>query len=133
MCEVSQDYAWVAITIVTAIFVILFSHPMLGLFNISGESMRRGQEHLVLLMCFIVFSMISNVTSGFLQGAGDVRVPAVSGLVNLTIRLGSAYLMAHTFVDFRSVYVSMPFAAVAGCLIVVLRYRSGKWRKKALV
>lgn len=122
-----------AVTVAAAVFVILFSHPMLGLFNISGESMRRGQEHLVLLMCFIVFSMISNVTSGFLQGAGDARVPAVSGLANLTIRLGSAYLMSGTLIGFRSVYVSMPFATLAGCLIVVLRYRSGKWRDKSLI
>jgi Na+-driven multidrug efflux pump len=121
------------ITLAAAVIVLLLSRHALGLFNISGESMRRGQEHLVLLMCFIIFSMIANVTSGFLQGAGDVRVPAVSGLANLTIRLVSAHLMAHTFIGFRSIYVSMPFATIAGCLIVVLRYQSGKWRHKALV
>lgn len=121
------------ITVVIAIVVILFSRPMLGMFNISGESMRRGQEHLVLLMFFMVFSMTTNITSGFLQGAGDVRMPAISGFINLSVRLIGAYVMARTFIDFRSIYVSMPPAWIIGCLIVVLRYRSGKWRQKAIV
>lgn len=122
-----------AVTIVLAVLVIVLSRPMLGMFSIAGESMRRGQEHLVLLMIFMLFSMTSNVISGFLQGAGDVRPPAFAGLVNLSVRLGAAYFMAGTFVDFRSIYVSMPPAWIVGCLILVLRYRSGKWRKFSLV
>lgn len=120
------------ITIVIAALVILFSHPMLGLFNIAGEAMRRGREHLILLMIFMIFSMTNNITSGFLQGAGDVRVPAVAGFVNLSIRLLSAYIMAETFIDFRSVYFSMPPAWATACLIVFMRYRSGKWKRYAL-
>lgn len=121
------------ITIAASILTIVFGSAMLGTFGISGEAMRRGHEHLVLLMCFMMFSMTSTITSGFLQGTGDVRVPMVSGSVNLTIRLGLSFLMAGTFVGFRSVYVSMPPAALAGFAIVVLRYRSGKWRDKSVV
>lgn len=118
------------ITIVAAASVVIFGYQILGMFGISGEAMRRGYEHLALLMCFMMLSMTSTITSGFLQGTGDVRVPMASGFTNLTIRLVLAYCMAETFIDFRSVYVSYPPSAIASFLIVVLRYRSGKWMGK---
>ena len=123
----------VAIAIMLAVVVIFVGRPMLGMFNIAGESMRRGWEHLMLLMLFMPLSTVSNITSGFLQGTGDVRVPAVAGFVNLSVRLLLSYAMAGTLVDFRSIYFSMPLAWLVGCLIVVWRYRSGKWRGSALV
>lgn len=121
------------ITLVIAIGVGLFSEQMLTMFNISGESLRRGWEHLILLMIFIPVMMTANITSGFLQGSGDVRIPAVASFANLSVRLVGTYLMADTFIDFRSVYASMPFAWITGCLIVLLRYRSGRWRGAKLV
>jgi Na+-driven multidrug efflux pump len=78
------------------------------------------------------FAMTSNITSGFLQGAGDVGTPAAASLVNQGVRLGATWLMAKTFIDFRSIYFSMPPAWIIGCLIIVARYRSGRWRKAGL-
>ena len=123
----------VTATIVISIVVMIMARPMLGMFNISGESMRRGWEHLMLLMTFMAFTTVSNITSGFLQGAGDVRVPAIAGFVNLSVRLALSYIMAGTLIDFRSIYFSMPAAWFVGCAIVVWRYRSGRWRQSALL
>jgi putative MATE family efflux protein len=118
----------IAITIVIAIPVLLFAGPLLGIFNIAGESMRRGREHLVLVMFFMPCFVTGNITSGFLQGTGDVRAPAFAGFVNLGARLAVAYLMAHTFIDFRSVYWSMPIAQLVNCAILIFWYRLGRWR-----
>lgn len=57
----------------------------------------------------------------------------MSGFVNLLVRLGTTYFLMDTFVDFRSIYFSMPAASLAGCSIVVLRYRSGKWQDSILI
>lgn len=123
----------IAISACLGILVILFDEPALALFNIAGESMRRGREHLDLLMLFIWVSTTTNITCGFLQGAGDVKIPAASGFVNLGVRLALSYLMASTAVNFRCVYFSMPPAWTLACLFVVFRYRSGKWKKYRLV
>ena len=109
--------------------VIILDEPLLSMFNITGESLRRGREHLDLLMLFIWAATIRNITCGFLQGAGDVKLPVLSGFVNLGIRLALSYALAGTVVDFRCFYVSMPPAWLIATLIVVLRYRSGKWKK----
>ena len=79
-------------------------------------------------MLLIWVSTISNITCGFLQGAGDVKIPAASGFVNLGVRLALSYLLAGTAVSFRCIYVSMPPAWIIACLLVVFRYRSGKWK-----
>ena len=113
--------------------VILFDEELLSLFNITGESLRRGREHLDILMCFIWVNTIMNITCGFLQGAGDVRLPAASSFINLGIRLVLSYLFAATAIGFRSYYVSMPPAWVIACLVVVIRYRSGRWEKYRIV
>ncbi len=121
------------ISVVIAAFVIVLDQRLLGLFNIGGESMRRGKEHLDLLMLFIWVSTITNITCGFLQGAGDVRIPAASGFVNLGIRLALSYLMAETLINFRCVYLSMPPAWIITCMMVVWRYHSGKWKNHRIV
>ncbi|WP_434309497.1 MATE family efflux transporter [Hominifimenecus sp. rT4P-3] len=116
------------ISISIAVLVLFLDSTLLGMFHIAGESMRRGKEHLDLLMIFIWSNTIMNITCGFLQGAGDVKIPAVSGFVNLGVRLALSYLLAGTAVGFRCVYVSMPPAWISACLLVVFRYRSGKWK-----
>lgn len=116
------------ISISIAVLVLLLDSTLLGMFHIAGESMRRGKEHLDLLMIFIWSNTIMNITCGFLQGAGDVKIPAISGFVNLGVRLALSYLLAGTAVGFRCVYVSMPPAWISACLLVVFRYRSGKWK-----
>ena len=120
-------------TAVLAAAVIIFAVPVLRMFNISGDALLRGKEHLYILMLFSALTCTTNIVAGFLQGAGDVRPPAVADFSNLVVRVGLAYLMAGTFVSFRCIYVSIPFAWCAACAINCLRYRSGKWREYHIV
>lgn len=120
-------------TTLLAVIVICLANPVLQMFNISGDALLRGREHLYILMVFSFVNGISHITSGFLQGAGDVKVPAASGLVNLSVRVILSYLMAATWIGFRCVYVSLPFAWISACTINCLRYRGGKWKNYKIV
>jgi len=122
-----------SICLVLSIFLIIFDTSLLGLFNISGDSMLRAREHLNIVACFLVVSATNHVTSGLLQGAGDVKIPAIASFVNLSIRLIVAFIMASTIIDFRSIYLSLPPAWLIACSIPIIRYRSGIWKKKAVV
>ena len=123
----------VGICAVLCVIVFLFDSRLLGIFGISGESLKRACEHLDLLMLFIWMSTITNITNGFLQGAGDVKIPALSTLVNLAVRLSLSFLLALTPVGYRCYFVSMPPAWTVACLLVVLRYRSGRWKHYGIV
>lgn len=120
-------------TVVLAAVVIAFATPVLRMFNITGDALFRGREHLYILMVCSVLNCVYKITSGLLQGAGDVKPPAVAGFTNLLVRVGSAYLMAGTLIDFRSVYISIPFSWGAACAINYFRYRSGKWKSYHIV
>ncbi len=123
----------ILISISISIIVLIFDRPLLQIFAISGESLRRAKEHLDILMCFIWVSTINNITCGFLQGAGDVKIPASTSSINLSIRLVLSFLLALTPVGFRCYYVSMPPAWLIACSVVVLRYRSGRWREYRII
>ena len=118
----------ISFSLAISALVLLFDTRLLSLFAITGEALRRGTEHLDILMFFIWVNTITNITNGFLQGAGDVKLPAVSTFVNLAVRLSLSYLLALTPVGFRCYYVSMPPAWILQNLVVTLRYRSGKWK-----
>lgn len=122
-----------SICLVLTIFLIIFDTALLSLFNISGDSMLRAREHLNIVAYFLVISATSHVTNGMLQGAGDVKIPAVASFVNLSIRLIVAFTMAATIIDFRSIYLSLPPAWLIACAISIIRYRSGIWKSKAVV
>lgn len=114
------------------IFIMFFGRSILSMFNVTDDAMIRGLEHLYVVAAFMIFSTINNITSGLLQGAGDVKPTTIAGFINLSIRLIAAYTMANTFINFRSIYFSLPPAWVTAFLITVIRYRSGKWQTKAL-
>lgn len=122
-----------SICAVLAVVGFFVARPVIGLFNLEGEALNRGVEHLHIICLFILMTNLNNVTAGVLQGAGDVRTPAVSSFVNLAIRLASAYIMASTAIGFRSIYYSLPLAWTVACVIVVVRYRSGRWVSKGII
>lgn len=128
----STIYMGGTICAVLVVLMLIFDETLLGFFNITDAALVRGVEHLDILVCFMIVSTVNNITVGLLQGAGDVKIPAVAGFVNLTVRLLTAYAMAGTVIDFRSIYYSLPPAWTIACLITAARYRSGKWRSKAI-
>ena len=123
----------VGISAALCVLVLIFDERLLAMFSIAGEAMKRGCEHLDLLMLFIWANTITNITCGFLQGAGDVRIPAASGFVNLGIRLALSYLFAAMGLGYICYFISMPPAWCLTSLFVYLRYRSGKWKKYRIV
>ena len=123
----------VGISAALCVLVLIFDERLLAMFSIAGEAMKRGCEHLDLLMLFIWANTITNITCGFLQGAGDVRIPAASGFVNLGIRLALSYLFAAMGLGYICYFISMPPAWCLTSFFVYLRYRSGKWKKYRIV
>lgn len=129
----STLYMGCSICFVLIIFIFIFGRTLVGMFNISDEALSRGVEHLNIIAAFMIINTTHNITVGLLQGAGDVKVPAVAGFLNLSVRLAASYFMATTAIDFRSIYFSIPFAWITAFAITVGRYRTGKWQTKAIV
>ena len=123
----------VGISAVIAAFMIAFDTQLLSIFHISEEGLARGAAHLDLLVIFMLPNSAYTIAAGLLQGAGDVKITAVSSFINLAIRVISAYLMALTWISYRSIWWSLPLAWSVTCIINLARYKSGVWEHKSVV
>lgn len=119
--------------IVLSAIGFFFAEPLVRLFGVEGEALQMGITYLRLVApAFILFSAYEAFV-GFLQGTGDVGFTAMCTLSSLAMRVVISYgLVAMTSLAFRSLCLSMPIAWVFVTAICILRYRAGKWEKKAI-
>lgn len=113
--------------------MLIFDRHILGLYNITGESLLRGREHLDVMCLLLPVFTVHHIFNGALQGAGDVRIPVISSFADLILRLIFTALLALTPVSFRSIYLSTPPAWITACLITAIRFRQGTWKQKRIV
>ncbi|MGN8895697.1 MATE family efflux transporter [Flavonifractor sp. HCP28S3_F3] len=113
--------------------MFLFDTRILSLYNITGEALLRGSEHLDLMCLMLPVFTVQEIINGALQGAGDVRAPIISSFTDLILRLSGTWLLSLTPVDFRSIYLSTPPAWIIACAISVTRFRRGAWKNTQLI
>lgn len=115
---------WLVLIFGALLGVILYltKDPVLVLFNLGDESMMRAREQLNLMAVFLFLVGFHNAAAGLMQGVGQVQLPALASIVNLSTRIGLAYWMAGTDIGFRSVYYSMPPAWIVTALLYLAGY-----------
>ena len=75
---------------------------------------------------------VSGRADGVLRGAGDVVVFTCANLINLTIRVAGAFLLAPV-VGVAAVWYAVPVGWTVNFLISFVRYLTGKWGRRNLV
>lgn len=120
-------------SLVLGTLIFLLDEPILSLYNITGDALLRGSEHMDVMCLMLPVFAVQQLLNGVLQGAGDVRVPVVSSFTDLFLRLAGAKLLSLTPLSFRSIYLSTPPAWLAACLISLLRYRRGVWKRTRII
>ena len=107
---------------------------IIACFGLNADACALGARYLRVLMIFFVIFCLMYVTNGVLQGAGDVMFPTLASLSSLTVRVITANsLAAFTALGYSSIPVAVPVGWVVGTSIVVIRYLTGGWKRKALV
>lgn len=122
-----------AVEAVLGALMFRFDEGILGLYNITGESLLRGREHLDLMCLLVPVFTVQQILNGALQGAGDVRVPVISSLTDLVLRLVGTALLALTPLSFRAIYLSTPPAWITACLISLIWFLTGRWKQKTVL
>lgn len=116
-----------------AVLVCAFAVPLASLFGVDGDSLTTAVVYIrVLAPSMLLFGMYY-ITTGVLQGSGDVTFVAVNSLVSLGIRCIACYSLAYlTPVGGAAVWYSPVMGwAVVMCLAMA-RYKWGPWRSKVL-
>lgn len=120
---------------VICIAVLLSRKALIGMFLDgagNAAAYETGISYLSFIAFFYVLIGLKAITDGVLRGSGDVGVFMAANLINLSIRVSAAYLLAPVL-GAAAVWYAEPMGWAVNYLLSFLRYKSGKWRTKKLI
>lgn len=117
----------VLLCLVTEIFCRPLIHSFLGNDG-TPAALETGISYLSFIGFFFFLIGLKMITDGLLRGASDMKAFTIANLVNLTLRVVFASVMAPRFGP-AMVWYAIPLGWLANFLISWREYRSGKWQK----
>lgn len=117
-------------TAVTCILILVFSHPLLGIFNTDLDVIAAGQLRLRYIFFAYIFSFAQESLSGYLRGFGVSFIPAACAVIGICgvrlIWIFTVFRQAPSFATIMQVYpVSLAVTAVV-ILVVTLFVKPSK-------
>ncbi len=121
----------IAMCTVIAVAILCLRGVLLGAFldESASEAVAIGSTYLSIIGIAYVISGIMQSYLNVIRGAGDVNFSMLAGIVELIGRIIFAYLLAYLTDSATGIWIATPISWGMACLITVLRYRSGKWKK----
>jgi putative MATE family efflux protein len=119
--------------IFVSLLIIVFGQNIMSLFTQDPEVIKIGQDYLVIVSSFyLLFSIMFSFT-GFLRGAGATLIPMITTFTALyLIRIPAATLLSG-IIGVNGIWWAEPMGTFVGMLILLIYYRSGKWKGKGVM
>lgn len=119
--------------IVASLLIILFGKHIMSLFTTDPDVIKIGQDYLLIVSSFyLLFSIMFSFT-GFLRGAGATLIPMIATFTALYIVRIPAAIFISGLIGVNGIWWAEPMGTFIGMLILLVYYRSGKWKGKAVV
>ena len=123
---------------VLVIGILLFGKNLMQVFTATPEIVDLGVSMMRLLAVGYIAFAVTQTLQGIMRGCGETVVPMwISIIVTVIIRMPLAYLWAHLNKspawpngDPTCLYGSLLIAWCSGCVLSILFYIKGKWRKR---
>lgn len=121
------------VTIVTTIFIVFCGHLLMSLFTNDTEVIRLGDQYLVIVSSFYIMFTLMFIYNGVMRGAGDTLVPMLFSILSLwIIRIPMAWFLSGK-IGVTGIWWAIPAGWMIGLSLSFLYYKSGRWKKKAVV
>jgi putative MATE family efflux protein len=139
---------------VLTIIILIFRRQLMSMFTSDPEVIAYGSDYLSIVgLGYVIFSIMFSI-NGLLRGAGDTLIPMFFTLLSLwIIRIPLASLLSGRFyltfsnlladsklpgiftgsLQEKGIWLSVPIAWLTGALLSFIYYRTGKWKKKAVI
>lgn len=123
------------VTLIMSAFILFFARGLMRMFTNDLAVIALGRSYLVVIGIFYILFSSMFVFTGALRGAGDTLIPMFISLISLwIIRIPVAYLLSNIpSVGVRGIWWAIPIGWFFGLIIYYFYYRSGRWKKKAVV
>jgi putative MATE family efflux protein len=124
-----------AISLVLVLALQIFHRPILGLFSRDPHVLSLAASVLIIAVVFEPGRNFNTIIIPALKGAGDIRFPVIIGITSMwgIGVLGAWFLGVHLGLGLIGVWLAMAADEWVRGIIMLLRWRSGVWRRMALV
>jgi Na+-driven multidrug efflux pump len=121
------------VTIVTTVFIVLAGHLIMSLFTNDSEVIRLGDQYLTIVSSFYIMFTLMFIYNGVMRGAGDTLIPMFISLLSLwIIRIPMAWYLSGK-IGASGIWWAIPAGWLVGLILSFSYYKSGRWKKKAVV
>jgi putative MATE family efflux protein len=121
------------VTIVTTVFIVFTGHILMSLFTNDAEVIRLGDQYLTIVSSFYIMFTLMFIYNGVMRGAGDTLIPMFFSLFSLwIIRIPMAWFLSGK-IGATGIWWSIPAGWLIGLALSFFYYKSGRWKKKAVV
>jgi putative MATE family efflux protein len=124
-----------AVTLTISALILIFARGLMRMFTDDETVIELGRGYLVVIGIFYILFSTMFIYTGVLRGAGDTLVPMFISLFSLWIvRIPVAYFLSGIpTIGVHGIWWSIPIGWFFGLIVYFFYYRSGRWKKKALV
>ncbi len=124
----------VGITFVIATVLFLGAYPLAGLFGVTGEALAQSVDYIRFISYMMILFSVYLTTNGVIQGSGDVLYASMCSLSTLGVRVLISYILVFCFdFGYHVIWRCIPIGWVFALLLSFVRFRTGKWKEKAVV
>jgi Na+-driven multidrug efflux pump len=121
------------VTIVTTLSIMFFGHFMINMFTSDSEVIRLGNQYLTIVSLFYILFTMMFIYSGVMRGAGDTLIPMFISLLSLwLIRIPFAWFMSGK-IGVTGIWWAIPAGWFVGLSLSYIYYKTGRWKRKAVV
>lgn len=127
-------------TVITAL-ILIFGRYLMALFTNTDELIEQSYHMMMILGAGYIVMEVIQCLQGIMRGAGDTMAPMwLSMITTVAIRVPLAYLMTwmtrspeNPHGEFAMMFVSMLISWVIGAALTLAVYRTGRWKRKAII
>lgn len=121
------------VAVSVTLFSLIFAGPLMSLFTNSPEVVEIGKQYLYVVTPFYIIFSTMFIFNGILRGAGDTLIPMIITIIALwAVRLPVSWWLSQEIGSF-GIWWGIPIAWFFGVTISIFYYKTGRWKKKAIV
>ena len=121
------------ISVLVSLTALVFAEPLMYLFTNDAEVVDIGKHYIYIVSGFYIVFSVMFVFSGVLRGAGDTLFPMFITILALWIvRIPVSYFLS-VKIGVLGIWWGIPIAWVVGVSASFAYYKTGRWKKKAVV
>lgn len=121
------------IALAISIIALSFARPLMSVFTRNTQVIEIGTQYLLIVPIFYVIFATMFTLNGVMRGAGDTLIPMIFTIISLWIvRIPVSYFLSLKF-GTAGIWWGIPIAWFVGLMLSFSYYKSGRWKRKAVV